>query len=137
MNLASGRSRRARRSAVLAAVAAVVVLGAAGNSGAASPSITACPPGSTGLICGSIPGDGVSVPYFTDSQPTYISYTVAFRRASDNNVLTHARVSDPVGSPAGSCSATSTGCPAASTYRPSARMAHPRAPNVTATAFHP
>ena len=58
MNLASGRSRRARRSAVLAAVAAVVVLGAAGNSGAASPSITACPPGSTGLICGSIPGDG-------------------------------------------------------------------------------
>jgi hypothetical protein len=112
MNLASGRSRLVSgRFWVVAALAAVVVLGAAGTSGAASPAITACPPVSDTLTCGSIPGNGIDVPYFTDSQPTYISYTVAFKRGSDNNILTHARVSDPVGSPAGSCSSTSSGCP--------------------------
>jgi hypothetical protein len=96
----------------LIVLAAVVVLGAAGTSGAASPSITVCPsPASGTLTCGSTPGNGVTVPYFTDSQPTYISYTVAFRRGSDNNTLTHARVSDPVGSPLGSCGATTAGCP--------------------------
>jgi hypothetical protein len=112
MNLASGRSRLvAGRFWVLAALAAVVVLGAAGTSGAASPTITACPPGTAGLTCGSIPGDGVAVPYFTAAQPTYVSHSVAFRRGSDNSVLTHARVSDPVGNPAGSCSSTSPACP--------------------------
>jgi hypothetical protein len=113
MNLASGPPRLvAGRFWVIAALAAVVVLGAAGTSGAASPSITVCPSPTSGtLTCGSIPGDGIAVPYFTTAQPTYIRYTVAFRRGSDNNTLTHARISDPVGSPLGSCGASSPGCP--------------------------
>jgi hypothetical protein len=114
MSLASGRLRFRGRGFVLAAVAAIIVLGAAGTSGAASPSIAICPVVSGLSTCGSTPAPGVAVPYFTDGvggQPTYISYTVAFQRGSDNNTLTHARVSDPVGNPLGNCSSTSAGCP--------------------------
>jgi hypothetical protein len=85
---------------MLGAVVLAALIGAAGRSGAASPVITPSQ--------NSIPGNNVPVAFsdIVPGQPGYASYTVGFARGTDNNNLSHARVSEPVNcNPAtGNCS---------------------------------
>lgn len=84
--------RRRHGFAVLGFLVLLVVLGGgAANAPAASPQISV-----TKTV---LPGQGASVAYSETlpGQSTYVSYTISVARSlTDNNRLTHARVSDPV-----------------------------------------